>query len=519
MVSRPAFLERLLSRLPDFLSLRFRTPGWTAIVAGSFGLLLAAGAIHLDARRCAEVARVRAVTMAETAGLWLDGDAHASLGPEPEKRLTDLGASLAKLLETSDYSGTVRTLRPRPEARAALEAKPGTARAAALEVVLATGERAAKKDVEYRAAMAGALFDGNATSEFVAGQVWAYAPVLDSWDATPAIVWVTGPAMAPLWRRIAFGAGALMFAGLLVCFAVWMAGRSGERLELVVATLDAGVRELASGRLPAPFAVPRGAPSELASLAGSLETLRARLEAQATGQPLPPPPTTDAESERTAQLGEPAEFDLALLLQQLVEPARKMAQTRRLELQLVFPDGTPAQLLGHPMPLFRALDSLLRHALRATRKGGITLRVGRAGEGAEGELLRFEVADTSPGIAFKEQQDLAASLARAAQADPSTLKEPLQLASALAFSLGGDLTFESQPGQGSRFGFTACFKSLGPAPAPGLDPRAATGFHSQPALPPQSATAFRTAFQPRPAVPTQLPPESAFQPRPKIGSR
>src|SRR5262245_9651664 len=99
MVSSPALLRTFLGRLPDPLSLRSRTVGWTTIVAGSFGVLLAFSAIQLDARRCEEVARVQAMTLAQTAGLWLDGDAHSGLGQEPEKRLSDLTASLQKLLE------------------------------------------------------------------------------------------------------------------------------------------------------------------------------------------------------------------------------------------------------------------------------------------------------------------------------------------------------------------------------------------------------------------------------------
>jgi hypothetical protein len=171
------------------------------------------------------------------------------------------------------------------------------------------------------------------------------------------------------------------------------------------------------------------------------------------------------------------------------------------------------------MPLFRALDSLLRHALRTTARGSIALRVSRAGEGPEGELLRFEVADTSPGIGFKEQQELGAALAAAAQADPGTLRDPLQLASTLVGSLGGQLTFQSQPGQGSRFEFTASFQRTGPAPATGFHAQAATGFHPRSAsdVAAQSATAFRTAFQPRPALPMAPPAESAFAPRRKIG--
>ena len=508
MVSRPAFLENFLSRAPDLLSLRFRTVGWTGLVAGSFGLLLALSAIQFDARRCEDVARVRAVTLAETAGLWLDGDAHANLGPDQEKRLADAAASLAKILEISGYSGVVRTLRPRPEAKAVLAAKPESARAAALEVVLATGENTSRSDVDYRPEMENALFENHSTSELAGGQVWAYAPVPDSWGSTPAIVWVAGPATSPLWRRLVFGASALLFAGLLVSFTVWLARSAAERLELAVSTLDAGVLELASGRMPGSFTLARRAPSELVSLAAALETLRARLDAQATGQPLPPPPATAVQAERAEQLGDAADFDLALLLQQLVEPARKMAQTRHVELQLVFPDGVPTQLRGHPVQLFRALDSLMRNALRTTAQGRITLRVSRAGGGAEGENLRFEVADTSPGISFKEQQELTAALAQAAQADPGTLKDSLPLASSLAHALGGELSFVSQPGQGSRFGFTATFQVLG-APAAGPSPQPATASQPRPV----------TGFQQRPTVPTQLPPESAFHPRPKIGTR
>jgi hypothetical protein len=454
---------------------------------------------------------VRAVTLAETAGQWLDGDAHQGTGPGPEKRLNDLQASLEKVLQNSDYPAVVRTLRPKADAKAVIASRPSTFRPAALEVVIVTGEGTSRRDVDYRPEMEEALFEKGSTSQVTASQVWAYAPVFDSWGSTPAIVWVSGPSTAPLWRRLAFGIGAILFSGILVCLAVWVAGRAGERLEGIVAKLDEGVRELASGRMPSPFALPRDTPSELATLAGSLETLRARLEAAATGQPLPPPPATEAQAERAAQLGEPSEFDLALLLQQLLEPARKSAHARRVEVQLVFPDGVPSHLRGHPMPLFRALDSMLRNAVRTTKRGSITLRVSRVGASPEGDQLRFEVADTSPGIAFKEQQELAAALAAAAQVDPGSLKDPLQLASALASSLGGELAFESQPGQGSRFGFTASFQRTGPAPATGFHPQAATDFQPRPA----------TAFQPRPALPAQpeLPPESAFVPRSKIGSR
>ena len=116
----------------------------------------------------------------------------------------------------------------------------------------------------------------------------------------------------------------------------------------------------------------------------------------------------------------------------------------------------------------------------------------------------------------EEQQELSAVLASAANADPSTIKDSVQLASALARALGGELSFVSQPGQGSRFGFTADFQRGSSSPAAG-QPLTATSFH------PYQSTAFQaqagTAFQPRPGAPGQIPPESAFVPRSRIQTR
>jgi signal transduction histidine kinase len=331
------------------------------------------------------------------------------------------------------------------------------------------------------------------------GRVAAYAPIPDSWGANPALVWVDGPAAAPLWRRILFPAACTLLAGLLVALVVWSTDRVAERLEQHLAKLVACTRALAAGQMPGPIGLGHGAQRELADLAEALEALRTRVEAQATGQPLPPAPASAEEEQQRALLGDASEFDLALVLQQLVEPARKVAHARRIDLQLVLPDGLPAQLIGHPVALFRALDALLRNALRATTEGRIILRASRVSEGPEGGKLRFEVSDTSPGVPFKDQPELQATLAAAANADPNTLKDPLQLASALAAALGGELTFESQPGQGSRIGFSALFQGFGPHPPAPL-----------PASP---------AHQPRPVTAFQPRPTTTLVPRKTIGLR
>ena len=87
--------------------------------------------------------------------------------------------------------------------------------------------------------------------------------------------------------------------------------------------------------------------------------------------------------------------------------------------------------------------------------------------------LRFEVSDTGPGIAFNDQQELTETLATAAERPAGELSDPLQQAACLARALGGELSFESQPGQGSRFGFTCAFSVPGLRPATAFQPRRA----------------------------------------------
>ncbi|HEX6883258.1 MAG TPA: ATP-binding protein [Planctomycetota bacterium] len=521
--------------------MRVRLQLAAGLVAGLFGVLLVLAAAHLDLRRCTEVARAHAETLARTAGLWLDGDAHAGLGIQPEKRLADLGATLAKLAEANDLEGRVRTLRPKAEHRETLANRPGSPRPGALEVVLATGPSGARKDVDYRPEMAAAL-EGGVASRVEGGRVLAYAAIPDAWGGAPALVAIEAPAGAPLWRRIAFPLAASLLAALLVWGVVLLTGRIADRLTHALATLATAAENLAAGRPTSAVALARRSPRELVDVARALESLRARLEGGSVAQATASTPATPETLPAQSALGEASEFDLALLMQQLIEPARGLARSRGIEVQLVYPDGLPSQVLGHPMVLFRALDSLLRSALRTTRQGSVTLRVSRANVGGDARL-RFEVADTSPGIPFKDQAELGAALAAAAAADPATLNDPLHLASALSAALGGELGFVSQPGQGSRFGFTiASPESAAPA-APGAPRLARTGFHAAPAasaaasrpaspaatkpgpagprgnFPPTASTAFLpapgTGFQPRPSLPPG-PPASSFQPRPEL---
>jgi HAMP domain-containing protein len=429
-------------------------------IASAFALLFVLVAYRLDSRQGAAVARAQASALAASAALLLDGDAHAGLGENPARRLGDLGGTLELLERTSASGGTIRTLRPKESFRAQLASRPRAVQAGALEVVLPAPKNGQRKEAAYLPEMGRVLLEKECATAETSGGLSAFAPLLDSWGEPQAIVAVECPAHGSPWRRAAFLAAALVFAALLVFAAVRLARFHARRLERRLSGLVTGCHALAHGDWSSPISVP-DSPDEFHALGTTLEALRARMAAQSRGEPPPPVPALAPQAgparPRALSPADAVDFDLGLLAQQISEPARKYALSRGLAFQLVFPEGLPSKLRGHPVALFQALEALVSNGFRSTERGVVTLRISRAGEGPDGLRVRIEVSNDGPGIPFAQQPELTETLARAAEQDPSGLQDPLQLASALASSLGGQLGFESQPGQGSRFGFTVAF--------------------------------------------------------------
>jgi hypothetical protein len=73
MLPRPAFVDRLLSRIPDPSGVRTQLVLGSGIVAGLFGLVFLWCAHQLDSRRHGEVQEQRALAVATAVAPWLDG--------------------------------------------------------------------------------------------------------------------------------------------------------------------------------------------------------------------------------------------------------------------------------------------------------------------------------------------------------------------------------------------------------------------------------------------------------------
>jgi PAS domain S-box-containing protein len=133
--------------------------------------------------------------------------------------------------------------------------------------------------------------------------------------------------------------------------------------------------------------------------------------------------------------------------------------------------GVPDALIGDAGRLRQVLLNLVGNAIKFTESGEVVVQVGvdAAAEPSAGPEthLRFIVRDTGPGIPHHKQ----ATIFRAfEQEDASTTRKHggtglgLTIAAQLVALMGGEITVDSAPGQGSTFAFSARFE-LQPQPA------------------------------------------------------
>ncbi len=177
-------------------------------------------------------------------------------------------------------------------------------------------------------------------------------------------------------------------------------------------------------------------------------------------------------------------FRLRGVLEEVTETFRAKVAAKHVELNVhVLPD-VPDGLVGDPLRIRQVLTNLIGNAFKFTERGEVALRVSmRSAErgtrnesneephdGAPGYgepssvphsglcVLHFSVRDTGIGIPREQQSRLFEPFT---QADSSTSRKyggtglGLAISRRLARLMGGDLTFESEPGRGTTFFFTA----------------------------------------------------------------
>ncbi len=157
-----------------------------------------------------------------------------------------------------------------------------------------------------------------------------------------------------------------------------------------------------------------------------------------------------SQAEAQAQRLELRPTDVAEVIGRRVEATASLAwQGGRVEIVAEFPDDLPSAMADEQR-LDQIVANLLRNSLRHTPPGGIIAVSARV----EGERLRIDVRDTGEGISPQDLPHIWERFYRgeAARAEDSRgAGLGLALVKELTEAMGGQVSVESQPGEGSCF--------------------------------------------------------------------
>ncbi|GAA0453160.1 HAMP domain-containing protein [Streptomyces stramineus] len=157
----------------------------------------------------------------------------------------------------------------------------------------------------------------------------------------------------------------------------------------------------------------------------------------------------------------PERVPLRRLLDYVEATFRPLTTQKSLDFTITNATGAPADLLTDDSRLRQVLRNLLSNAVKFTERGGVELRIEPVADGElpdsvrpGGPAVAFRVKDT--GIGIPEQQ-LETIFGAFQQADGTTSRKyggtglGLSISREIAYLLGGAVTAQSVPGQGSTF--------------------------------------------------------------------
>ncbi len=161
-------------------------------------------------------------------------------------------------------------------------------------------------------------------------------------------------------------------------------------------------------------------------------------------------------------------FAVAPLVEGVVELLAPRAFAKGLEIASEIAPGVPEEIEGDPARLRQVLLNLIGNAVNFTETGGLRVHVA-----ALDGLLRFEIADTGPGVSAAARELIFEEFA---QVDTSATRRQggtglgLAIARRLVTRMGGALVLEERTGDcGATFAFTLPAINARPGPmTPGL---------------------------------------------------
>ncbi len=151
-------------------------------------------------------------------------------------------------------------------------------------------------------------------------------------------------------------------------------------------------------------------------------------------------------------------FDLANVVESAVDLFVVRAQQKGLELFVHISPRIPHILTGDPIRMKQVLLNLVSNAVKFTEQGEILINADLISRKGKQVQLCFTIRDTGIGITQKAQKQLFKAFV---QADGSMSRKyggtglGLEISRRLVELMGGRISVESKPGEGSEFRFTA----------------------------------------------------------------
>ena len=153
----------------------------------------------------------------------------------------------------------------------------------------------------------------------------------------------------------------------------------------------------------------------------------------------------------------PVEYELSSILNDLVNMISIRAREKNLEFNVDIDENTPHLLFGDEMRIKQVILNILTNAVKYTRQGSVTFRVGYEKVSSQHIMLTVHVVDTGIGIKADELQKMFKPFERVDEVRNRTIEGTglgMSIIRGLLQQMNSGLEVRSEYGKGSDFSFS-----------------------------------------------------------------